>query len=159
MSDNGSPRYDNRTGQQRFLDALVVGKQDVNFLTEKALNSIFNGDPRRKGEIEVRCSRLYAMIDMVKDSHIVLRDMYSHMATELNTMHTDVRAAMSSLCSFLETLLTMPMADETRVAIEDQLSGIRAAIAQAAASGPSRASETSRDHGREGSPAGRSKSR
>jgi hypothetical protein len=132
---HGRKPYDNRTGEQRFFDALNVGHQDVTWLTEKARSVIINGDPRRRQEIDMRGARLDAMIEMVKRAHVMFGQNIVHLNKEVVTMQADVRTAIEGLRDFLTAILPMPMADETRTAIQNQRDMIEQMLQPPSASG------------------------
>lgn len=138
----GQPTFDNVTGERKFQDMLTISRQDLNWLTEKAHSAIFNNVPQRRQEVEMRRARLETMIDAVVAVHESHRRTLASLNIEVVTIRAEVINAIEGLAQFLTSLLTLPMADETRAAIQGQLDGIATHLAEARAAAADGAGRT-----------------
>jgi hypothetical protein len=113
--------HDTRTGVQKFYDAISTAAEDTEWLTSRAQASIFNGDPRRRQEIEARRVRIFATLQLAHHVHDTLMDNVRRYGHEVTSLQSEVRVAVTGLRDFLKAISVMPMADETRATVLEQI--------------------------------------
>lgn len=128
-------RRDNRSGRQRYHAAMDTAVKDIQWLVEKSHSAVFNGDPRRREEIETRRARLEGTIDLARTAHDMLFENVVRLGKDVTVMQTDVRTAITGLRDFLNAIQNMPMGEETRTTIREQVVAIDASLDAAQSSG------------------------
>ena len=105
---------------------LITAQQDTNWLTEKALGSLFgNNSTSGRVQIEQRRQRIIATLETATKFIQGQHEEIGRRSVLLDQLDRELKAAIVGLHDFLEGLSTLPMPPETKAVVDGQLTTIK----------------------------------
>lgn len=114
---------------EQFKRAVDIARQDLNWLNEKALGTLFGSNaPRLRIQVEERRQRIDAVLSAVPQILQLQKIDLQQLHRTVESLRESTLEAIIGLRDFLQTLALMEMPEGARSVVEAQLESVQTAL-------------------------------